>query len=221
MRRWLVPGLFLAIAVATGLHAAHVIAAVARHPNSQQLLLALYAVLRTAVVLAFALFTVRRAEPHRRCREPVAFIACGVAMLATAIVVSPAHTGGTALLLVGDVVAVCGCAWLLASVFVLGRCFGVLPEARGLVLRGPYRLVRHPVYLGEIFAIGGLMIAAPAAWNVFVLMLLVAAQLLRARLEEQALREAFPEYDDYARSTGRLLPRLRLSRASAPACAAP
>jgi protein-S-isoprenylcysteine O-methyltransferase Ste14 len=40
--------------------------------------------------------------------------------------------------------------WSVASLATLGRSFAVLPSLRTLVDRGPYALVRHPVYLGEI-----------------------------------------------------------------------
>jgi protein-S-isoprenylcysteine O-methyltransferase Ste14 len=121
----------------------------------------------------------------------------------------PTQGTAPALLAVGDAVAVCGCLWLLASVLVLGRCFGVLPEARGLVRRGPYRFVRHPVYLGEIMAFAGLTLAAPMPRNVMVLAVIVAAQIVRARFEERALSAAFPEYKSYMETTGRLFPTPR------------
>jgi protein-S-isoprenylcysteine O-methyltransferase Ste14 len=187
----------------------------AHHPSVRHLLLALYGVLRTTVALAFAAFTIDRSNPHRRSREPVAFLTCAGAMLAIALIAPPARSTPSALLLAGDVVAVLGCVWLLASVLVLGRCFGVLPEARGLVLRGPYRFVRHPVYLGEIVALIGLVIAAPALWNVIVLTLFVAAQIGRTHLEERALSVAFPDYMQYAANTGRLLPRFQLTNDTA------
>jgi protein-S-isoprenylcysteine O-methyltransferase Ste14 len=221
MRRYLVPGLFLAVAAFTAVHAQHATASAVARPSSHNLLLALYAILRTGVVLAFALFTVNRAEPRRHCREPAAIVACAVAVLATVIVAVPGRTASSPLLIAGDAVAVCGCVWLLGSVLVLGRCFGVLPEARGLVVRGPYRLVRHPVYLGEIVALGGLMLAAPTVRNLPVLVMLVVAQVVRAQFEEQALTEAFPEYEQYARRTPVLVPRIRFRRSPAPACARP
>lgn len=208
MRRWLVPGAFLTIACITAVAAAGPLTAVGDQPTARHALLALYWMLRAAVAVAFAAFTVNRSEPRRRSREPVAFVACGVAMLALVVMAAPPKGTAPALLIAGDALAVGGCVWLLASVLSLGRCFGVLPEARGLVTRGPYSLVRHPVYLGEITAVVGLTLAAPAQRNFVVLAVLVAAQLVRSRLEERALSDAFPEYASYAARTGRLLPKL-------------
>lgn len=201
------PIAFLVAAASTGAHAAHPVATAFGHPGMRPALVAIYALLRIGVALAFAVFTVQRSQPRRHVRGPLAFTACAVAMLAVIVVVGPARTTPPALLLAGDAVAVGGCVWILASVLALGRCFGVLPEARGLVTRGPYRLVRHPVYLGEIAALAGLTLAAPMLWNLTVFVVFVAAQLTRMRLEEAALTEAFPEYAAYAARTSRLLPR--------------
>lgn len=206
MRRWLVPALLLAAAGAVGAHAWHMAVGAENHPDGHHVLLALYASLRTAVAFAFAMCTVGRREPHSRARSPLAYVACAVAMGAVYVMSGPAPGTAPAVLAVSDAVAVCGCLWLLASVLALGRCFGILPEARGLVRRGPYRVVRHPVYLGEITAFAGLTFAALSPRNIAVLAVIVAAQLVRAGFEERALSAAFPEYTSYMETTGRLLP---------------
>ncbi len=84
----------------------------------------------------------------------------------------------------------------------LGRSFSLMSEARGLVTRGPYRFVRHPLYLvEELAAVAGFIEAfsLPAA-------LLLAAQLafqIRRILNEEAVLEAsFPDYARYKANDG-------------------
>jgi protein-S-isoprenylcysteine O-methyltransferase Ste14 len=53
----------------------------------------------------------------------------------------------------GGLVLVTLAAFLsFASLLSLGRWFGVWPALRGLATRGPYRLVRHPMYLAYVVA---------------------------------------------------------------------
>jgi len=208
MTRWLVPGAFLAAAIPMGVNAASALEDAWSQPALRTALIGCYFLLRAGVGLAFAVFTMRRAEPRRRSRGVAALVACAVAMLAMLAFGAPDRTTASGLVLVGDAVAVLACVWLLVSVLALGRCFGVLPEARGLVMRGPYRLVRHPVYLGELGACLGLTIASPSARNAALLGVFAAAQAARMRLEEAALAAAFPEYGAYAARTRRLVPRL-------------
>jgi protein-S-isoprenylcysteine O-methyltransferase Ste14 len=200
--------LFGIAAASTGLDAAHELAHALAHPSSRALMVALYGLLRTSVVLAFAFFTVGRMAPLRPSRSPFAFLACALPLAAVIAFTAPDGSTAQGVVLSGDLVAVVFCAWLLVSVLSLGRCFGVLPEARGLVTRGPYRFVRHPVYLGEIGACAGLTIAAPTYGNAAIFAVLVIAQNVRMRLEERALTQAFPQYEEYAASTPRLIPGL-------------
>jgi protein-S-isoprenylcysteine O-methyltransferase Ste14 len=97
--------------------------------------------------------------------------------------------------------------WSLAS---LGRCFGIFPEVRGLVTRGPYHWVRHPVYLGELVSGLGIAVAKPNALVLAFIAAFVVLQFWRMGLEERALSMSFPvEYPAYRARTGRLLPRWR------------
>ena len=53
---------------------------------------------------------------------------------------------------VGLVLVMLGACLSFASLLCLGRWFGVWPAFRGLAMRGPYRLVRHPMYLAYVLA---------------------------------------------------------------------
>lgn len=177
-----------------------------REPSLAAWLVAGYWTLKLAVVAAFTYFLAVREPSRRPSREPVAFVACAGAIVSVVALAPPTEAAPTPLLLAGEVLAVAGVAWLLASVLALGRCFGVLPEARGLVTRGPYRVVRHPVYLGEIAACAGLVLGALSPWNFGCLVVLCVAQSVRMGLEERALTREFPEYRAYAARTPGLIP---------------
>jgi protein-S-isoprenylcysteine O-methyltransferase Ste14 len=168
-----------------------------------------FVALRTAVLFAVSICVFARRPPRRHSRDPLAFVACAVALTSVPLLERPSDAAATSLVVVGDLVALAAWAWLLVSFVSLGRCFGLLPEARGLVTRGPYRLVRHPVYLGEFGAVAGLLLASPTVRNVGLAAAFAVAQSLRMRLEERALTEEFPEYTAYAGETPRLVPRLR------------
>jgi protein-S-isoprenylcysteine O-methyltransferase Ste14 len=75
----------------------------------------------------------------------------------------------------------------LWSLVALGFSFSIAPEDRGIVERGPYRFVRHPMYLGEILSLLGLCIAANNIWNWFALLLFVRLVLIRISAEERVL----------------------------------
>ena len=171
-----------------------------------------YSLLKVGIVLAFSIFVALRDPARRPSRDPVAFAACGAAVAALVALREPPVDAATTVVVAGDLVALASFAWLLVAVLALGRCFGVLPEARGLVTHGPYRVVRHPVYLGELGACAGLVLAAPRAWNLGAALVFASAQAVRMRLEENALSAEFPEYVDYAARTPRLVPKMPARR---------
>jgi protein-S-isoprenylcysteine O-methyltransferase Ste14 len=80
------------------------------------------------------------------------------------------------------------------------------PTAGGLVTRGPYKYIRHPIYAAVVvFAVVGVL----ANWSLLngLLGLVVAAGMVtRAVCEERLLRVQYPEYADYTRRTWRMIP---------------
>jgi protein-S-isoprenylcysteine O-methyltransferase Ste14 len=209
MGRLLLTGLFALFAVATGYQALDSFAALIDDPTPHAWAVAGYTVLKTGVAAVFGLFIFVRGPSRRPSRDPVAIAACATAIVAVIALQRPSESAATSLVLVGELVTLVSCGWLLVAALALGRCFGILPEVRGLVTRGPYRLVRHPVYLGEFGACAGLVLAAPSRWNFGVAVAFAAAQAMRIRLEERALLAEFPEYAEYAASTPRLVPWAR------------
>jgi protein-S-isoprenylcysteine O-methyltransferase Ste14 len=207
--RLAITGLFVLIAFAAGLNALDSFQSLFAEPTLRSWAVAGYSVLKAGVATAFSVFVLVRAPSRRPSRDPIAFAACAIAIGAVIALQGPSSSASTSLVIVGELVALGSCAWLLVSALALGRCFGLLPEVRGLVTRGPYRLVRHPVYLGEFGACAGLVLAAPSYWNFGVAAAFAAAQATRIRLEERALLAELPEYAEYAARTPRLVPRLR------------
>ena len=105
-----------------------------------------------------------------------------------------------------DMCLACGIIWALYSLSYLGRRFSIVPEARGLVTSGPYRLARHPIYLGEIIAGVGLVLPTLLTLHAVVFVIFLGAQVLRTVFEERVLRNTYPQYEAYARHTRRLIP---------------
>lgn len=210
--RILVTGVFLLLAAATGTEAVAAWLEAASLGSLHGWAVALYSALKLAIVLAFSVFVFTRDPARRPSRDPVAFAACAAAVGAVVLLRGPGASADTLLVVSGELIAVAACAWLLVSVLALGRCFGVLPEVRGLVTDGPYRFVRHPVYLGELGACAGLVVAAPSLWNLGVAAVFAGAQAIRMRLEELALADEFPAYAAYAAETPRIVPLLSRRR---------
>jgi protein-S-isoprenylcysteine O-methyltransferase Ste14 len=84
------------------------------------------------------------------------------------------------------------------GMWTLRRSFSITVEARELVIIGPYRWVRHPVYLGEMLSAAAVLVWRWSLLNLAVFALFTAIQLLRSRWEETKLLNSFPAYRKFA-----------------------
>ena len=102
-----------------------------------------------------------------------------------------------------------GVGLALASANSLGPSFSFGPQGRALVMRGPYRWVRHPIYLAELMMILGVTVAEPRVVPLLGAMVVGVLQVVRIRAEERLLRSTFPGFGRYAAVTRyRLVPLL-------------
>ena len=160
-----------------------------------------------AFLLLLAAATILRARPTGKARglEPRvsafagAFLVYVIPLYPRRELSAPAEMVSTLLVLFGSAAAV-------YTLLRLGRSFSLMAEARGLVTSGPYRLVRHPLYLAEELAIIGIFMQFLSLSTAFVLAVQIVFQLRRMHNEEAVLAESFPEYAAYRQRTARLLP---------------
>ncbi len=109
---------------------------------------------------------------------------------------------------VGLGLQVLGLACWAWAFFALARSFGLVPADRGLVTRGPYRMLRHPLYGSYMIAQLGYLLQSVSWWNLTVLAATWGCQVGRALAEEHLLILAEPRaYAGYrARVRWRLIP---------------
>lgn len=102
----------------------------------------------------------------------------------------------------------CGVALSQVARLSMARRFGVLPANRGVVSSGPFRLVRHPIYLGWLLLSLGFALSYPRPLNLAAVALTVPFMIWRIALEEELLTAdaAYRAYRDRVRY--RLIPGL-------------
>lgn len=112
------------------------------------------------------------------------------------------------LVVAGVVIVVASFAWLIWSARMMVRGGSSLPvhhPTAKLVIRGPYRWSRNPIYAGMVLAFLGIGLARSSWW--FVVLAMAVAVLLRWGVilrEEAYLERKFgDEYRDYAKRVRR------------------
>jgi len=103
-------------------------------------------------------------------------------------------------------VQIIGLAICVTSFIVLGRSFGFAAADRGLVQRGPYAIVRHPIYAAYYFLLIGYLLQSLSVPNALVVVFVCSCNVGRALVEERLLVTS-SQYGEYrSRVRWRLLP---------------
>jgi len=94
-----------------------------------------------------------------------------------------------------------GLGLVIVGKVALGRSFGIAPANRGVVVRGPYLVVRHPIYAGYLLSHVAFAFAHPTPWNIAVILIADSALIVRALIEERVLL-GDPAYRSYCTRVG-------------------
>ncbi len=63
---------------------------------------------------------------------------------------------------------------------------------------GPYKIVRHPGYAGNLLAVAGIIMALNSMWTLIPAVAALVIAVIRTTLEDRTLHEELPGYRDYA-----------------------
>ncbi len=125
---------------------------------------------------------------------------------ATPLLVAPSSVHPIALPAIIFAIMVVGLFIQISAKIVLGRSFGMVAANRGVKVAGPYRFVRHPMYLGYEIGHVGFLLAMPTLTNAALYTLGLSIQIMRIFREEDVLKRD-PAYRAFAgRVHYRLLP---------------
>ena len=115
-----------------------------------------------------------------------------------------------AILVAAAILCLCGLGFCLWARAVLGRNWSgtvTLKEDHELIVRGPYRLVRHPIYTGLLAMLIATAIEQGHLAGMLGLIFVFASFWIKLDNEEEVMRKQFPDqYPAYAERVKRIIP---------------
>jgi protein-S-isoprenylcysteine O-methyltransferase Ste14 len=111
--------------------------------------------------------------------------------------------------------------WLAGTLTILWCSADLVRKGRGtpahldppkeLVMNGPYRLVRNPIYAGAVLVQFGYILWFGSGWMIlYTLFFMLAFHILIVLIEEPILKHSFgAAYDEYSKQVPRWIPKLR------------
>jgi protein-S-isoprenylcysteine O-methyltransferase Ste14 len=154
-------------------------------------------------------FTITRLPPKDSIEgvEP-RITAIGGTFFMMLLIVLPTGTVGPELRVLSTVMIVFGTLFSSYCLLWLGRSFSIMATARELVTSGPYKFVRHPLYLAEGLTVLGIIISNWSLVAIAVGIVQFGLQFRRMYNEERVLRRTFAEYEEYAERTPLFIPSI-------------
>jgi protein-S-isoprenylcysteine O-methyltransferase Ste14 len=144
----------------------------------------------TMAVMSFARFAPRTSSVNLRT------LAASGGMLILPCLMRPTNPSIGALATSGLIFELFGIVLSQIARVYMGRSFGVLPANRGIVSKGPFRWVRHPIYFGWLMLSIGYAMSYPNARNIILIATTLPFMVWRIDQEEVHL-SADPEYRRY------------------------
>jgi protein-S-isoprenylcysteine O-methyltransferase Ste14 len=115
-----------------------------------------------------------------------------------------------AIVIISSILCVCGLCLCLWARAVLGRNWSgtvTLKENHELIVRGPYRLVRHPIYTGLLAMLSATAMAQGHIAGLIGVVLVFASFWIKLSSEEELMVNQFPDqYPAYRERVKRIIP---------------
>lgn len=111
----------------------------------------------------------------------------------------------------GAILTVFGTGLRAWGIWTLGKYFSAhieIKDGHKLVEKGPYKIIRHPAYAGNIIQALGMPLILNAYCSLSVSAVLITLFLFRMKLEEETLIQKVDGYSDYVKRTNRLIPKI-------------
>jgi protein-S-isoprenylcysteine O-methyltransferase Ste14 len=111
--------------------------------------------------------------------------------------------------ILGNVLKIIGFIILLISIYDLRKSLTVMPAPKEhgvLQIKGLYKYVRHPMYVGVLTLSLGIAVSSGSALKYLIVFALYILFTYKARYEEKLLESKYPDYKSYMNKTRRFIP---------------
>jgi protein-S-isoprenylcysteine O-methyltransferase Ste14 len=113
------------------------------------------------------------------------------------------------IVMAGNVLKILGFVILFISIYDLRKSLTVLPTPKEngvLQVRGLYKYVRHPMYVGVLTLSLGIAVSSGSILKYLIVFALYVLFSLKANYEEKLLSSKYPDYKSYMKKNRRFIP---------------